>query len=53
MKKIYFKPEVQVLAVDSQTFVLAGNDSNTIPPGEPNQPAGARSFGAWADGEEE
>ena len=60
MKKIYFKPEVQVMAVESLSFVLAGSVDQvtnnagldeTITGG--SGPARARSFGGWSDGEEE
>ena len=44
MKKIYFKPAVREVAI-SRPFVLAGS-TDAIPPGPPNQPAGARRFGS-------
>ena len=51
MKKEYMKPAVLVVELRHRTMLLAGSNSDVIPPGEPNKPAAALGFDGidWGD----
>ena len=43
MKKTYTKPRLEVIEIQT-THLICGSGVDVIPPGQPNQPAGARDF---------
>ena len=43
MNRAYTKPAMQVIRIQS-TYLICNSGGDVINPGQPNQPAGARSF---------
>ena len=54
MKKIYIQPTTIVAEIQQQ-HIICNSEVDVIPPGQPNQPAGARRRGhdVWDEEEEE
>ncbi len=46
MKRAYMKPALQVVKIQ-QSHIICVSDWDTMHPGQPNQPAGARRRGGW------
>ncbi len=51
MKRAYMKPAIRVADIQ-QSHIICASSGDVIPPGQPNQPAGARWHGTWDEEDE-